>query len=61
MSADTHEPVTETLAETENYLIWSAEEPDGEVTYHIELGSATMHFFREEWEEFLQLVRSLGK
>ena len=55
----TPEPTTETLAETENYLVWKAEEPDGETTYHVELGTVTMHFFREEWEEFIELVRSL--
>lgn len=54
------EPRTETLAETENYLIWKAEEPDGETTYHVELNNVTVHFFTEEWEEFLALVRSLS-
>ncbi len=52
-------PATETLAETENYLVWKADEPDGETTYHVELGNLTVHFFREEWDEFLELVRSL--
>jgi len=36
------------------------EEPDGETTYHVELNNVTVHFFEEEWTEFLQLVRSLG-
>ena len=54
------EPTTETLAETENYLVWKAEEPDGETTFHVELGNVTVHFFKEEWDEFLELVRSLG-
>ena len=53
------EPKTETLAETDSYLAWKAEEPDGETTYHLELNNVTMHFFKEEWDEFLQLVRSL--
>lgn len=53
------EPKTQTLAETDNYLIWSAEEPDGETTYHMELNSVTMHFFEEEWQEFLELVHNL--
>ena len=53
------EPTTETLAETESYLAWKAEEPDGETTYHLELNNVTMHFFKEEWDEFLELVRSL--
>jgi hypothetical protein len=61
MSKNAPEPKTDTLAETENYLVWSAEEPDGETTYHVELGNLTVHFFREEWDEFLTLVKSLGK
>jgi ribosomal silencing factor RsfS len=47
---------TETVAETENYLVYTAEEPDGETTWNLELGTVTIHFFREEWREFLQLV-----
>jgi len=53
------EPKTETLAETENYLIWQADEPDGETTYHIELNNVTIHFFQEEWDEFIKLMRGL--
>lgn len=53
------EPKTETIAETENYMIWLAEEPDGEITYHLELNNVTLHFYREEWDEFLELVRAL--
>jgi hypothetical protein len=52
---------TETLAETENYLAWRVEEPDGEITYHLELNNVTLHFFTEEWEEFQELVRALEK
>jgi hypothetical protein len=50
---------TEVIAETENYLTWKADEPDGESTYHLELNNLTVHFFAEEWEEFLQLVKML--
>lgn len=52
---------TEVLAETENYSIWVSQEPDGEVGYHLEVGTGnvTIHFFQEEWDEFLQLVRLL--
>jgi hypothetical protein len=53
------EPLTETIAETENYMIWKADEPDGETTYHLELNNVTMHFFQEEWDEFLALIRKL--
>ncbi len=59
MAKDTPETKTETIAETENYLAWRAEEPDGETTFHLELNNVTLHFFQEEWEEFLELVRSL--
>jgi len=59
MSNDGHEPTTETLVETENYIVWKASEPDGETTYHLELNSVTVHFFDEEWREFLELVRGL--
>lgn len=50
---------TSTIAETSNYLAWKAEEADGESTYHLELGSVTVHFFLEEWQEFLDLVKIL--
>lgn len=59
MSNNNNEPRTNTIAETENFLAWKAEEPDGEVTYHIEMNNVTVHFFEEEWIEFLQLVREL--
>lgn len=53
------EPKVTTLAETSNYMIWKAEEPDGETTYHIELNSVTIHFFQEEWEELTELMGTL--
>ncbi len=59
--ANSDEPKTDTLAETENYLAWKAEEPDGETTYHLELNNVTLHFFNEEWQEFLDLARVLMK
>lgn len=59
MANNNSEPRTETLAETENFLVWKAEEPDGETTYHIELNNVTVHFFQEEWEEFIELAQSL--
>jgi hypothetical protein len=59
MPKDISEPTTETIAETDNYLAWKANEPDGEVTYHLELNNVTLHFFREEWLEFLELVKRL--
>lgn len=61
MSPENEGPVldTETIAETENYLAWKAEEPDGEITYHLELNNLTVHFFAEEWQEFMALAQVL--
>ena len=54
-----NEPKTTTIAETENFIAWKAEEPDGETTYNLELNNVTLHFFREEWDEFLELARAV--
>jgi hypothetical protein len=51
---------TTTIVETTNYMAWKAEEADGEETYHLELGSVTVHFFLEEWQEFLELAQLLS-
>ena len=53
------EPDILVLAETESFSLWQADEPDGETTYHLELGSVTVHLFHEEWEEFLDLMGKL--
>jgi hypothetical protein len=59
MNNNNNDPKTETIAETDNFMAWKAEEPDGETTFHIELNNVTVHFFEEEWNEFIQLVRDL--
>lgn len=59
MPKDAPEPKTQVIAETDEYLAWRADEPDGEVTFHLELNNVTLHFFQEEWDEFLKLVRAL--
>ncbi len=61
MAKDSPEPKTDVIAETDNYLAWKADEPDGETTFHLELNNVTLHFFKEEWEEFLKLVRAVLK
>ena len=61
MSQQPPEIKTKTIAETNNYIAWSAEEPDGETTYHLELNNVTLHFFQEEWQELMQLIRALAK
>jgi hypothetical protein len=47
------------IAETENFLAWRADEPDQESTFHLELNNLTVHFFEEEWREFLSLTEEL--
>jgi hypothetical protein len=59
MAKEMPEPKVSTMAETENYIIWVAEEPDGEITYNMQLNNVTLHFFREEWAEFLELVKAI--
>jgi hypothetical protein len=61
MAKDAQEPETNVLAETDEYMAWTADEPDGETTYHLELNNVTLHFFKEEWDEFIQLARLLVK
>ncbi|MEN6300699.1 MAG: hypothetical protein ABFD51_12460 [Anaerolineaceae bacterium] len=56
---DDNEPTIDVIAETEVYSAWRASEPDGEITYHLELNNVTIHFFQEEWDEFLELIRLL--
>jgi len=58
-ASHSHEPEMHELATTRNFIAWMAEEPDGERTYHLELGQVTVHFFAEEWQEFLDLMRKV--
>jgi hypothetical protein len=55
------QPRTETLAELEDLIAWKSEEPDGETVYHLELNLVTLHFFQEEWDDFLRLMRQIIK
>ncbi len=59
MQKDEMEPKIETLAETDSYVVWKAEEPDGETTYNLQLNNVTVNFFKEEWDEFLELIKAL--
>lgn len=50
----------DTLAETDNYEAWvSYEDGDDEPIYHLDIGRATLHFFKEEWNELLDLMDQL--
>ncbi len=56
MSESNHDMHSTTLAETENYIIWKTEEPEEGETYHLEISNVTLHFFPDEWKEFVKLV-----
>ncbi len=58
-NADDVNIAVETLAETERYTIWRAREPDGEIQYHLDVENVTLHFFQEEWDELIDLMRGL--
>ena len=52
------------LAETDDNFFYTATEPDGEITYHLQLNNVTLHFFIEEWQstlEFLEEVVRVSK
>lgn len=49
------------LAETDSFSAWQIREPDGEITYHVEFGAVTLHFFQEEWDEALTLFGALSQ
>lgn len=59
--SNAQDPLTETLAETENYMAWRADEPDGESTYYLQLGRVTVNFFMEEWDELRASIPELLK
>lgn len=50
---------TEEIASTDNFFAWKVDEPDGETTFHLDVNNVTVHFFKEEWEEFLELMKPL--
>lgn len=51
------EPVpADVLAQTENFIVWSSEE-EGEVIYHVELDVLTLHFYSEDWDELVTLIK----
>ena len=57
--AEQKEIKTQDISQTENFLAWRVEEPDGETTFHLDINNVTVHFFKEEWEEFLELMKPL--
>lgn len=49
----------ETMAESENFIIWRSEEEDG-FLYHVELGAVTLHLTPEEWDELVVLFKEVS-
>ena len=52
---------TTTLAESDEYLAWKADEPDGETTYYLQMNQVTINFFEDEWKIFMEFLRTLVK
>lgn len=48
-----------TLVETEDSFFYTAEEPDGELTYHLQINNVTIHFFLEEWQNALDFLKKV--
>jgi len=50
-----------TIVESDENIAYTAEEPDGELTYHLQLNNFTLHFFNEEWQTALKFLRKVVK
>jgi len=62
--AEQPETNIESIVETEDNFFYTAEEPDGESTYHLQFNNVNMHFFTEEWQtalDFLEKVVEASK
>jgi hypothetical protein len=56
------DPVSEELvAMTDNYAVWVTQGPDDETVYHLDLDTVTVHLYREEWDEVVELLRQAGE
>jgi len=56
---DQMEPRTTTYVEMEDCFAYTAEEPDGETTYHLQFNNVTLHFFMEEWQSTLEFLKKV--
>ena len=48
----------EIIGETDDYFVWRSKE-EGEYVYHLELGGVSLHMTSEEWEELVELMKSV--
>lgn len=53
------EPVAAEVAEAGDYVAWRDEGADGKVIIHLEINNATLHFYEDEWDELLALIREI--
>jgi hypothetical protein len=56
---ETEDTKITTLVETEDSFFYTAEEPDGEITYHLQINNITLHFFLEEWQSALDFLKKV--
>jgi hypothetical protein len=56
---ETDETKLTTLVETDDSFFYTAEEPDGEMTYHLQVNNVTIHFFLEEWQSALEFLKKV--
>jgi hypothetical protein len=56
---ESNETKINTLVETEDSFFYTAEEPDGELTYHLQINNVTLHFFLEEWQAALEFLKKV--
>lgn len=54
-----NENAMKVLAETDLYGVLLTYDEAGEKVYHLELENTTVHFFAEEWDELLELMKQV--
>jgi hypothetical protein len=54
-----NETEIKTIVETDDCFAYTAEEPDGEITYHLQINNVTLHFFNEEWQVALKFLKEV--
>lgn len=58
MSKNQHDDEGDIIAETDSYFVWQSEE-EGELVFHLELGGVSLHMTSEEWDELVDLMKSV--
>ncbi len=56
-----NETEIKTIVETDDCFAYTAVEPDGEITYHLQINNVTLHFFNEEWQVALNFLKEVVK